>query len=117
MGEDHPLTLAARAELALTRLAQGDPKEAISVLTECLDIATRVFGKKHTVTTEAAWRLVENSPNEARRRELMVRYLSWLGREQPARLTASQKRIKAGMAGQTQPPGGRRASPHPRSRR
>ena len=117
VGEDHPLTLAAKADLALTRLAQGDPKEAISVLTECLDIATRVFGKKHTVTTEAAWRLFENAPNEARRRELTVRYLSWLGREQPAHLTASQKRIKAGMAGQNQRPGGRRHSPHPRSRR
>jgi tetratricopeptide (TPR) repeat protein len=118
VGEDHPLTLAARADLALTRLAQGDPKEAISLLTECLDIAVKVFGKKHTVTTEAAWRLVENSPNEARRRELMVRYLSWLSREQPARLTASQKRIRAGMTGQNQPPAGRRPSSRPpRNRR
>ena len=115
VGEDHPQTLAAKADLALTRLAQGDPKEAISLLTACLDIAVRVFGKKHTVTTEAAWRLVENAPNEARRRELMVRYLSWLGREQPARLTASQKRIKAGMAGQNQPSAGR--GPSPRNRR
>ena len=117
VGEDHPLTLVAKADLALTRLAQGDPQEAVSLLTECLDVAVRVFGKKHTVTTEAAWQLVENSPNEARRRELMVRYLSWLVREQPARLTASQKRIRAGMTGQNRPPAGHGPSPHPRNRR
>jgi tetratricopeptide (TPR) repeat protein len=100
-GEDHSRTLATKADLAMTLFAQGNSKEALSLLNECLTTALRVFGQKHTVTTEAAWRLAEHcGPHEInKQRALIMRYLSWLGREQPSHLTGSQKKIKEGLKG------------------
>ena len=69
LGEDNLPVLAAKANLTVTLLAQGHRKEAMSLATESLNVAIRVFGIKHTAATEAAWSLVQNcEPHEAARR-------------------------------------------------
>ena len=114
LGATHFQTLAAMALLATILVAQGDEREAVSLLTKSLEIAFRVFGQKHTVTTEAAWRLVEScGPHQAaRQRALTIQYLSWLTREQPDHLTGNQKQIKQNLQR-----GKQRAAPRKKKRK
>jgi hypothetical protein len=92
--------------IASTLLDQEDREKATSLLAESLNTAIRVFGIKHTATTEAAWRLIEScGPHEAARRQmLIVRYLAWMGRAKSGQLTASQKKIREGL-GASRPSG------------
>ena len=109
LGEDNLPVLAAKANLTVTLLAQGHRKEAMSLATESLNVAIRVFGIKHTAATEAAWSLVQNcEPHEAARRQmLIVRYLAWMSRAKSGQLTANQKKIREGL-GANRPPGSQR---------
>jgi tetratricopeptide (TPR) repeat protein len=96
LGADQPETLRARAALATVMVAQGELQEAISLLFESLTVSMEVFGKKHTATTEAAWQLLGHfgAQETVRRRAFIMQYLSWLGTEPSAGLTAEQKKIR-----------------------
>jgi hypothetical protein len=94
----------AMATLATILAAQDKNTEAISLLSECLEIAVKTFGRKHTAVSEMAWKLVQTcGPHEAARRQApIVRYLSWLIHESPDRLTGTQKNIRDGLRGNAQ---------------
>ncbi len=89
------------ADLAQTLHAQGGRKEASSLPAEALTISLRAFGKKHTVTTNAAWQMAQSfEPHEASRRlAFIMQNLSWLGNAPPGQLTGQQKEIKNGLKG------------------
>ena len=97
--------------LAHTLHAQGHKKEAGSLLAEALAISLRAFGKKHTVTTDAAWRLAQTF-EPGRRKPFIMMHLSWLGSAPAGQLTAEQKEIKNGLKGVVhtgkKKPGGRK---------
>ncbi|MGW5262150.1 FxSxx-COOH system tetratricopeptide repeat protein [Microbispora sp. NPDC004025] len=115
LGEHHPNTLRAMANLAATLREQGEKARAHSLLVTALATSERTFGKKNSLTTWLAWRLVSlhGAPHEAtRRKALVIENLSWLDREPSNRLTGEQKsirdRVKAFFSGGKA--GGRRSS-------
>jgi tetratricopeptide (TPR) repeat protein len=96
LGDDQLETQYARTSLAKTMFAQGDLQGATLLLTESLAISLRIFGKTHTVTTEAAWTMLQQfGVHETQRRNAFIfMYLAWLSTASASQLTAEQKKIK-----------------------
>lgn len=96
LGTDQLETHYARVSLAATMFAQGDLKEASLLLTESLTISLRIFGKKHTATTQAAWKIIEHfgAHETQRRNSFIFMHLAWLSNAPSSDLTAEQKNIK-----------------------
>ena len=96
MGDDQLETHYARISLAATMFAQGNLQEATLLLTDSLAISLRIFGKKHTATTQVAWNILEHfGVHETQRRNAFIfMYLAWLSNAPSSQLTAEQKKIK-----------------------
>lgn len=59
LGADHPSTLTSINNLAFTRHDLGQHTEAISLMTRCLKIRTRILGVRHPHTSSSARTLAQ----------------------------------------------------------
>jgi hypothetical protein len=97
LGPEHPATLTAMGNLALTLKAQGDLGAARQYFEEVLGVRRRVLGAEHPDTSIAAWNLyrtLQDLNERASAQRVRSEHLDWLLARDPATLGAAQRQIR-----------------------
>jgi hypothetical protein len=102
LGEEHPDTLTAMANLAATVYAQGDLAGARKLFEQVLEASRRLLGEEHPDTTIAAWNLFRtllDSEDTGAAELVLERSLRWLLARDPATLAGYQQKIRKMLSG------------------
>ncbi len=94
LGPNHSDTARAQSNLGVTLLALGENAEAVKVLEAALRSASHM-GKRHPISTSAAWNLYIGYSNENQNdaHNLVSEYLAWLMSANPADLAETQRDV------------------------
>jgi len=99
-GEDHPSTLTAMSNLALTLSRQGDYAGAGALQRTVLERRQRILGEDHPDTSISAWNylnaLLQTGESETVP-DILRRYLLWLLERDPSTLGGDQQHIRSGL--------------------